>query len=90
MLKFKEIKKDIRNGCQYMEYTDVWYDMRYNIVLENDTIVFLFQWDYLPAKWLYEHEAIFSMNVNDFMAIESYKEYIKKINECIYYNTYCN
>ena len=90
MLKFKEIKKDIKNGYHYMEYSGVWYDMQYTITLDNDTIVFIFEWDYIPNKWIHEHDSIFSMKISDFIAIKSYKEYVKKINECIYYNTYCN
>ena len=78
MLPFNEIKNDMKNGYEYMEYEGTWKGYNYTIVLtEFDTIIFYFN--------DMEYEAIFRLKKETFMEL-NYKEYIKTINSGLYYN----
>ena len=78
MLPFNEIKNDMKNGYGYMEYEGTWKGYNYTIVLEkSDSIIFRFTDN--------EYEAVFKLKKDTFMEL-NYKEYIKFIHNCLYYN----
>lgn len=81
MLKFLEIKKDVANGHGYMEYEGNWKGYEYCIILDviAGDVIFSFVDD--------ESQAVFSIEINKFLDIMWYKDYIKLINECLYYHS---
>lgn len=80
MLAYKEIKNDIKNGYEYMEYYGKWYGMEYTIILEKDGLVFHF----MDNK--NNLETVFHLYKELFEGFTSYKEYTNYINQIAYYN----
>ena len=80
MLKFLEIKEDIANGHEYMEYVGSWYGFEYAIIMDvkDDSVIYSFVRD--------EGQAVFHLPLDVFLNIMWYKDYIKIIQEYIYYN----
>ncbi len=80
MLKFLEIKQDVANGNPYMEYVGSWYGYEYAIIMDvhDDSVIYSFVRD--------GYQAVFHLPLDVFLNIMWYKDYIKIIQEGIYYN----
>lgn len=81
MLKFLEIKKDIANGFTYFEYEGTWKGYEYCIIMDvhADNVIFSFVDD--------DIQAVFSLDINTFLDIKWYKDYVNFINQAIHYNS---
>lgn len=80
MLAFLEIKEDVANGHAYMEYEGSWYGYEYCIIMNvhEDSVTYSFVRD--------EGQAVFHLPLDVFLSIMWYKDYIKLIQQYIYYN----
>ena len=84
MLPYNEIKKDIKNGFDYFEYDGYWnglyYIIQYNVNFDTVAVFFEDLENNCSASCSFYLDEF----LNDIMS--SYKNYVKVMNEVIYYN----
>lgn len=79
MLPFIEIKKDYKAGFDYFEYEGTWYGLDYVFLLEGNKLLVNF---YDFKNMLSCHYPLYMDEVLEM----TYKEYVKTMNQIIYYN----
>lgn len=88
MLSFNEVKREIKQGYNYMEHESNWYGGRVNVILDGHNekvIVDLTEWDESKGNELdgTEDYRIMEFSFDDFMAM-SYKELAERCNYCLF------
>ena len=80
MLKFSEIKRDYKNNYGYVEYEQRYKGYDVHIILDMNRC------NYLCLYFTdYKYECTMIIEINEFMKM-SYKDYIKRVNEWLFYN----
>lgn len=83
MLKFNEIKKDIKNNYNYCTYDCKWYGLDVYMILEDDKLIVNIQ-DFRTEGELHEMTQV--LDIEEFIVL-SYKDFIKYINQSWYYGS---
>jgi hypothetical protein len=89
MLAFAEVKKEIKQGCNYVEHESKWYGGIVNVILDgyNEKIIIdLTQWNESKGDELDGTECyrIMDFSFDEFLNM-SYKELVQRCNYCLFY-----